>query len=88
MHDSLHPLRIEHIKNSSVPFPLFFSNDSEDVVQALYVSEIHEMNAMLVPQSFTVVKESASGVTTTAIYTLVEAVKTGTDEDDFDPQDN
>ena len=86
MHDSLHPLRIEKIKNTSVPFPLFFANDSEDVVQAIYVSEIHEMNAMLVPQSFTVVKESASGVKTTAIYQLIEAVKTG--DEDFNPQDN
>jgi hypothetical protein len=88
MHDSLHPLRIEKIKNTSVPFPLFFSNASEDVVQAIYVSEMHEMNAMLVPQSFTIVKESAAGVKTTAIYTLVEAVKTGDDDDDFDPQNN
>ena len=86
MHDSLHSLRIEKIKNTSVPFPLFFANDSEDVVQAIYVSEIHEMNAMLVPQSFTVVKESASGVKTTAIYQLIEAVKTG--DEDFNPQDN
>ena len=86
MDDSLHPFRIKKIKNTSVPFPLFFANDSEDVVQAIYVSEIHEMNAMLVPQSFTVVKESASGVKTTAIYQLIEAVKTG--DEDFNPQDN
>jgi hypothetical protein len=86
MHDSLHPLRIENIKNSTIPFPLFFANDSEDIVQAIYVSELHDMNAMLVPQGFTIVKESAAGVRTTAIYQLVEAVKTG--EEDFDPQDN
>lgn len=87
MHESINPLRIENIKNTTVPFPLFFSNDNEDIVQAMYISELHEMNAMLVPQSFTIVKESASGVKTTAIYQLVEAVKTGVD-DDFDPQNN
>jgi hypothetical protein len=86
MHDSLNPLRIESIKNSTINFPLFFANDSEDIVQAIYISEIHEMNALLVPQSFTIVKENAVGVKTTAIYQLVEAVKTGDDE--FDPQDN
>ena len=88
MDDSLHPLRIENIKNSSIPFPLFFSNESDDIIQAIYVSEIHEMNAMLIPQAFTVIKESASGIKTTAIYQLIEAVKTSLDEDDFDPQDN
>jgi hypothetical protein len=86
MNESLHPLRIENIKNSTINFPLFFANDAEDIVQAIYISEIHEMNAMLVPQSLTIVKENAIGIKTTAIYQLVEAVKTGNDE--FDPQDN
>jgi fructosamine-3-kinase len=87
MDDSLHPLRIENIKNSSVPFPLFFVNESDDIIQAMYISEIHEMNAMLVPEGFTITKESASGMKTTAVYQLVEALKTD-DYDDFDPQDN
>lgn len=88
MRSSLHPLRIENIKNTTVPFPLFLENDTGELTQAIYVSEIHEMNAMLVPQSFTVVKECAAGVKTTAIYALVEAVKTGIDDDDINPQDN
>jgi hypothetical protein len=88
MHDSIHPLRVENIKNSTVNLPLFFANEQEDIVQALYISEIHEMNAMLVPQSLTIIKENAGGIKTTAIYQLVEAVKTSLDEDDFDPQDN
>jgi hypothetical protein len=88
MNNTLHPLKIQQIKNTAIPFPLFLyeGDDIENITQAIYISELSDNNAMILPETITVVKENGIGIKTTAIYQMVNAVKTGSDE--LNPMDN
>jgi len=88
MNNTLHPLKVQKIKNTSIPFPLFLyeGDDYDNITQAIYISEMSENNAMILPETITVVKENGVGIQTTAIYQMVSAVKTGMD--DANPSDN
>lgn len=89
MSESLHPIRIQQIKNTTLPLPLFYYEDDNvhSIIQAMYISNISENNPMLMPETITVVRESASGLKTTAVYQMITAIKTGSD-DIMSPQDN
>ncbi len=88
MNNTLHPLKIQQIKNTTIPFPLFLyeGEDADNITQAIYVSELSDNNAMILPETITLIKENGIGITTTAIYQMVSAVKTGSDE--INPLDN
>lgn len=88
MNNTLHPLKIQQIKNTSIPFPLFLyeGDDVDNVTHSIYIEEMSENNAMILPETITVVRENGIGLKTTAIYQMVNAVKTGSD--DVNPLDN
>lgn len=66
--------RIDNILQT-LPFPIFYSEDEsmERVMAALYVEEIGETSAMLVPEYIDMVKENADGTETYARYALIDA---------------
>jgi len=89
MADSLHPIRIQQIKNTTLPLPLFYYDEDNEnyITQAMYISNISENNSMFMPSTITVVRESSTGLKTTAVYKMVTAIKTN-DSDFMLPQDN
>jgi hypothetical protein len=70
----LSPERIDAILQT-LPFPVFYAEDEslENVLAALYVEEIGEQSAMLVPEYIDMVKENADGSETYARYALIDA---------------
>lgn len=89
MDNTLHPLKVQRIKNTTIPLPLFLyeGDDYSNITQAIYISEMSDNNAMILPETITIVKENGIGLKTTAVYHMVTAVKTGI-SDDINPLDN
>lgn len=89
MDNTLHPLKVQRIKNTTIPLPLFLyeGDDYSNITQAIYISEMSDNNAMILPETITIVKENGIGLKTTAVYQMVNAVKTGISED-INPLDN
>lgn len=77
MEENIHPLRIEEIKNTSIPFPLFYfeHGDPEFITHAIYISNVLGTNPLTMPQSLVVTRETGNGTVTTAVYQLVQATK-------------
>jgi len=78
MSENIHRIRVEEIKNKSIPFPLFYyeHGDPEFITQAIYIQNVEGINPLTVPQTISVVRETANGVKTTATYQLIHATKT------------
>lgn len=77
--NNIHPLRIEAIKNISIPFPLFIEdNDTEDINQAVYITNIVGFNPLLLPQTIVITRETGNGIITNGVYQLVQATKAPT----------
>jgi len=90
MDNNIHPLRIEEIKKSSMPFPLFYyeHGDPEFITQAIYVTDIGGSSPLVMPQSITLSRETGVGSTTIGIYQLVSTVKDFDDQLNLNPLDN
>jgi hypothetical protein len=88
MNREFHPLRLNQIKNSTLPMPLFLyeDEDEENITQAFYISDMSDFGHMLLPEFFVVTRETGNGVITTGTYQLVESVKEVVN--DIDPLNN
>lgn len=79
MKESITPLRIEEIKATSYHLPSFiYDAKSDSITAAMYLTHTGEMNMMQMPDTLTVVRESASGLKTIGVYKMVLANKTPT----------
>lgn len=88
MERGIHPVRIEEIKNNSIPFPLFYyeEEDLDNVSSALYITNMDGNSPLNMPNTFQVVKEDDNKLFTIATYVLESTYKTAAIE--ADPQDN
>jgi len=80
-------MRIQEIKNSTVPFPLFLTSEppkdsyerlyeqSSNVTSAIYVEDIFGNTPLGMPETVTIIRETADGVITSAVYEVAESYK-------------
>ncbi len=90
MDENIHPIRVQEIKQSSMPFPLFYyeHGDPECITQAIYVTDVGGTNPLIMPQTLTLTRETGNGITTIGVYQLVSTVKGFDEQLEINPSDN